>query len=96
MSDRAERYKELCAKAAERLGCEATDERAEHIAALQMAREAISAKLIEGRDIDPNSLLKIDEALRTILPPANPPKVTVEIIEGNFQCCPKCGFTATS
>src|SRR5262252_7039071 len=93
MNDRAKYYLELCAKAAERLGVEPTDESAEHIATLQMAREAISAKLIEGRDIDPNALLKINEALHTILPPVKPPKVEIEIIEGNFQHCPACGHT---
>jgi len=94
MNDRAKYYRELCTKAAERLGVEPTDERAEHIATLQMAREAISAKLIEGRDIDPNALLKINEALHTILPPVKPPRVEIEIIEGNFQHCPACGHTA--
>jgi len=59
-----------------------------------LQREAISAKLIEGRDIDPNALLKINEALHTILPPVKPPRVEIEIIEGNFQHCPACGHTA--
>jgi hypothetical protein len=83
---RAKRYKELCREAAKQLGCKASDEIAVHCATLRLCRETFAARLIAGRDVDPNALLKLDEALREFMRQFQPAKqhtVKFEYVEGN-------------
>jgi hypothetical protein len=94
-SENFDRFDELCRAAAEELGVDPAAEIAVTLATYRLARTAIQARLIGGSVIDVDELLRVDEAIKAIKPPQMP-KVTVEIIDGNFQCCPQCGFTATS
>jgi hypothetical protein len=88
-------YLGYVAEAVKTLGVKAGDERAEHVAALRMARSAITARLIAGRERegDAMALLKLDEALKQVLPPPEPMKVAIEFVEGvrGIYKCRFCG-----
>jgi hypothetical protein len=88
------RFRRLWA-AGKELGVEPAAEIAIQLATYRLARSSLQARLISGGHVDANELLRLDEAIKAIKPPQMA-KVTVEIIEGSFQCCPRCGFTATS
>jgi hypothetical protein len=55
-----------------------------------MMREQIEIRLIDGRgDPDPDSLLKLDAALRQYLPAAEP--AGVRLVINAARLCAKCG-----
>jgi hypothetical protein len=93
---RTSRYQALCRQAAKRLGCKPSDDRCSHYATLMLAKEATAARLIAGQNIDPTALLRLDEALRAFMPPAEPAKVEVEFVQTIQDMCPRCGFTHDS
>jgi hypothetical protein len=94
-SSHALRFKRLCREAGKELGVKPTAEIAVQVATYRLARTSLQARLIAGGSVDATELLRLDEAIKAIKPPQMP-KVTVKIIEGNFHCCPQCGFTTTS
>jgi hypothetical protein len=98
MSDaRIKRYRRLCKEAAKQLGVKPTHERALHCAVLRLARETFAARLVEGRDVSPDALIKLDLALREFMPAHSAlsvPKVTVEIVDHQIGRCPACGHTS--
>ena len=53
---RAELYQKLLKQAAKELRCKITAEKAKNYAVLKLAREVISSKLVNGKDIDPSAL----------------------------------------
>jgi hypothetical protein len=89
----AEHYADLLAKAAKRLGCGADDPRASDLAALWLAKETIIARLIGGGG-NPETLLKLDEAISLIAPRAADKSLKVEIalVDNIAGTCPRCGF----
>src|SRR5262249_29092988 len=77
------------AEVAEKQGCAATDEIALHIATLRLARENLTARLIAGATINPDHLLRLDEAIKPYLPAAKPTQVKIHIVEGvqgRYEC----------
>jgi hypothetical protein len=46
-----------------------------------MLRENLTAQMLRGERIDPNDLIKLDEALKRYLPQGKPLKVEVEFID---------------
>jgi hypothetical protein len=48
-----DRFKQLCAEVAEQQGCDPSHEVCQHIATLRLARENLTARLIEGAAINP-------------------------------------------
>ena len=76
---RAELYQKLLRQAAKELRCKVTDERAKNYAVLKLAREVISSKLVNGKDIDPSALRWLSEELEKYSPAAAPASVSVSI-----------------
>jgi hypothetical protein len=68
--ERARRYRELAKQAAKQFGCKPSSERAKHVATLRLARETFADRLVAGRDVNPEHLLKLDDALKQYLPQA--------------------------
>jgi hypothetical protein len=89
---RAQRFEQLRREAARELGIKATDEKAAHVATLRLARETVATRLIAGQAVDPDALLKLDEALKHYLP-AEELRVEVEIVSGHVDICPRCHWT---
>jgi hypothetical protein len=89
---RAAQFQKLCKQVARELNCRPTDERAQHVATLRMARQTIAARLVSGVSVDPDALLKIDTALRHYAP-REEVKVSVDFVEGvtGLFDCPHCG-----
>ena len=88
-ASRAVRFQQLCRAAAKRLHTKVSDDRVQHCATLQLARETFLARLIDGRDADPAVLLRLDESLRALMPPVEPLKVEIEYV-GSLDFCPSC------
>jgi len=93
--ERARRYRELAKQAAKQLGCKASSERAKHVATLRLARETFADRLVAGRDVNPDHLLKLDEALKAYLPEATSaapaPMLSLKICKKLFGVCQHCG-----
>jgi len=85
---RAELYQKLLQQAAKELHCKATDERAKNYAVLKLAREVISSKLVNGKDIDPSALRWLSEELEKYAPAAAPASVSVSIQP--VSICARC------
>ena len=85
---RAELYQKLLRQAAKELRCKVTDERAKNYAVLKLAREVISSKLVNGRDIDPSALRWLSEELEKYAPAAVAPNVQLTIQP--VTLCAKC------
>ena len=88
-ASRAVRFQQLCRAAAKRLHTKVSDDRVQHCATLQLARETFLARLIDGRDADPAVLLRLDKSLRALMPPVEPLKVEIEYV-GSLDFCPSC------
>jgi hypothetical protein len=68
--ERVDEYQALVAKARERLGDNADEEICETYASLVMARKTLTAKMIANPERnDAETLLRLNEAIRTIFPP---------------------------
>jgi hypothetical protein len=94
MSDRAKRYRRLCADGARQLGVKPSDSRAQHYATLHLARENLTAASIAGKtNFDPGALLRLDESLRAIMPvvAADVPQVNIRVCRRLHGVCEKCG-----
>jgi|SRR6516165_2041170 len=93
--ERARRYRELVKLAARQFHCKPSSEKAKHVATLRLARETFADRLVAGRDVNPEHLLKLDGALKEYLPQATSVgerhKLTLEIVNGTHTQCPKCG-----
>jgi hypothetical protein len=93
---RAVRYRTLVRDAAKQLGVKPSSERAKHVATLRFARETFADRLVAGRDVNPDHLLKLDEALKAYLPEATsaPPSDTLmglRICRKLAGVCEACG-----
>jgi hypothetical protein len=94
MSDnRAKHYRSLCRTAAKLLNCKPTDEQALHYGLLMLAREGFADRIINGSDIDPGALMRLDESLKAYMPAVKPIGVTVRIVDNIAGTCPKCGYS---
>jgi hypothetical protein len=96
MSDRAKRYRKLCADGARQLGVKPSDPRAQHYAAIHLARENLVASLIAGKTVDVGELSRIDELLRAIMPVApsstTEPMLRLQICSKKIHSvCERCG-----
>jgi hypothetical protein len=88
-NSRAAKYKRTIRATARQLGVPPSSELARHVSLLKMAREQMEIRLIEGRgDLDPNHLLRIDDALRQYLPAAEPAGVQLTI--QTARLCHRC------
>src|SRR6516165_6619074 len=93
--ERARRYRELVKLAARQFHCKPSSERAKHVATLRLARETFADRLVAGRDVNPEHLLKLDDALKqympevTSAPPA--PMVNIQFCKKLFGVCQHCG-----
>jgi hypothetical protein len=85
---RAELYQKLLRQASRELHCKITDERAKNYAALKLAREVISSKLVNGKDIDPSALRWLSEELEKYAPAAVP--TSVQLMIQPVTLCAKC------
>jgi hypothetical protein len=85
---RAELYQKLLRQASKELRCKATEERAKNYAVLKLAREVISSKLVNGKDIDPSALRWLSEELEKYAPAAMAPNVQLTIQP--VTLCAKC------
>jgi len=85
---RAEVYQKLLKQAAKELRCKVTDERVKNYAVLKLAREVISSKLVNGKDIDPSALRWLSEELEKYAPAAVAPNVQLTIQP--VTLCAKC------
>jgi hypothetical protein len=56
----AKRYRALCKEAARQLGCKPTDEVALHVGVLRLARESFLGRMVDGLEIDPAVLVRLD------------------------------------
>jgi hypothetical protein len=95
---RAVRFKQLIREASKQLKCKPTSERAKHVATLRYAREHFAERLIAGRDVNPEHLLKLDDALKQYLPqatsapPVTKPLLTLQICSKKIHSvCERCG-----
>jgi hypothetical protein len=86
-----ERYQELLKAAAAKHRTALTDSRAVHEAGVRFLHESLTARMVAGENIDPNAFMKISEALQAILPPPEPIKVQVQIMDPPKTKCPDCG-----
>ena len=91
---RAQSFRAFVKVAAKRLSLKPTDPLVLNAATVMLAQERLQIRLIEHDDVDPAELLRLSEHLTKILPPPLPPPVKIEVVEGNFQCCPACGHQA--
>jgi hypothetical protein len=91
----ADRFKQICAEVAEHQGIAPDSELCAHIATLRLVREQQTASAIAGRHVNPEHLLKLDEALKQYLPPPKKPTLlTVKFVAGDppkITMCPHCG-----
>ena len=85
---RAELYQKLLRQAAKELRCKITAEKTKNYAVLKLAREVISSKLVNGRDIDPSALRWLSEELEKYAPAAVAPNVQLTIQP--VTLCAKC------
>ena len=85
---RAELYQKLLKQAAKELHCKVTDERCKNYAVLKLAREVISSKLVNGKDIDPSALRWLSEELAKYAPAAAP--ASVSVVLSRTVICAKC------
>jgi hypothetical protein len=85
------RYKALLAEAGKKFA--AGDVRIGQYAALVLQREAILVRLIGGEPVDSGDLLKLDAALKELLPPSELPRIQVRFVEGcsGIYWCEACG-----
>jgi hypothetical protein len=91
MSDnRAKHYRSLCRTAAKLLNCKPTDEQALHYGLLMLAREGFANRIIDGLDVDPGALMRLDESLKAYMPAAKPISVAIKIVGPAVTQCPKC------
>jgi hypothetical protein len=88
MTARAVLYKKLLKQSAKELRCRTSDERAKNYAVLKLAREVISSKLVNGKDIDPSALRWLSEELEKYAPAAVAPNVQLTIQP--VTLCAKC------
>ena len=86
--ERARQFRQLVTEAARQLKCKPSSELARHVGMLRLARQTLAERLIAGRDVDPNSLLRIDEALRQYMPTGEPAGVHLTIQVAKL--CAKC------
>ena len=88
-NSRADKYRKTIRATAKQLGVPPSSELARHVSLLKMMREQIEIRLIDGRgDPDPDSLLKLDAALRQYMPTGEPAGVqfTIQVA----KLCAKC------
>jgi hypothetical protein len=85
---RVELYQRLLRQASRELHCRITDERTKNYAVLKLAREVISSKLVNGKDIDPSALRWLSEELEKYAPAPAPPSVQFSIQP--VTVCAKC------
>jgi hypothetical protein len=71
-----------------------TDWRVRRFAVLSIAYEGHEALLASGRDVEADTLLKLDEAMQAIRASIPPERITVQLTRshGPFTVCPECGF----
>jgi hypothetical protein len=86
----ADRFRQICREVAKRLELKPSDDRVEHIATLTLGREMLSARMIEGDNIDPDKLLRFDEALRQHLPIVGHKIELLIYHPAETQTCPLC------
>ena len=88
-NSRAAKYKRIIRTTAKQLGVPPSSELVRHVSLLKMAREQMEIRLIDGRgDLDPNHLLRIDDALRQYLPAAEP--AGVQLVINAARLCHRC------
>lgn len=90
MNSRARRYKKLLRQVARELDEKPAAEVVKHVATFRLLRENLQIRLLEGRDVDPGDLLKVDDVLKQYLPRGKPLSVEVKIVDGITGICPKC------
>jgi hypothetical protein len=88
MTARAVLYKKLLKQSAKELRCRTSDERAKNYAVLKLTRELISARLINGKDVDPSALRWLSEELEKYAPAAVPASVQLSIQP--VSICARC------
>src|SRR6516225_2164534 len=93
--ERARRYRELVKLAARQFHCKPSSEKAKHVATLRLARETFADRLVAGRDVNPEHLLKLDDALKGYMPEATSagpaPMLHLKICQKLFGVCQYCG-----
>jgi hypothetical protein len=88
--NRAKHYRSLCKSAAKLLNCKPTDEQALHYGLLMLAREGFANRIIDGLDVDPGALMRLDESLKAYMPAAQPMSVAIKIVGPAQTMCPQC------
>jgi hypothetical protein len=83
--ERQEHFQALCEEGAARLGVKADAAIARRYATLQLGLEAVALRLINGSG-NPDTLVKIEDQLAALMPPPEPPTVTVKIIGTCIHC----------
>jgi hypothetical protein len=82
----ADRFKQICAEVAEHQGIDSDSELCQHIATLRLVREQQTMAAIAGRHVNPEHLLRLDEAMRQYLPPPKKPMaITVKFVGGQDE-----------
>jgi hypothetical protein len=92
-ADRSERYQALLSAAADKHHTKVTDTRAVYEAGIVMVHEDMTAAMVAGEKIDIAAYLKLSEELQKLVPPPEPLKVTIDIVDsvtGIFNCV-HCG-----
>lgn len=86
-SERTERFRRYRKEAAKRLECSPDDERCEHVAVLRLVRDGIAATVISGVGSPElqlrisENMLRIDDALKQVLPAPKPLTVEVQLLD---------------
>jgi hypothetical protein len=87
------RYKAILKEVAADLEVEPDSELCTHVSTLRLMRENIQARLLRGERVDPDDVLKLDQALRQYLPERKAPSISVSFVEGvvGIYKCQHCG-----
>jgi len=89
---RFQRLEALKAEAAETLRLPISSDKVTLLAALRLSHEVQLERLVAGTTVDPNALLSLSEAIEKLAPELPPPVISVELVEGPIEHCPKCGW----